>query len=173
VGFLALLLIAGHLTTSTLLSNAILCLDEHPEATRQLRADPSLIPAMIEEVLRYRSPLVWLDRKAIRTVHLGGKDIPAGSQVSVALPSVTRDESEFQDPDTFDIHRDPIRHLAFGMGVHFCLGAPLARLEVKIALRALLTRYRGFEVPAGEPLVYHDPRGFQGAKVLPLDLIRA
>ncbi|OPC81027.1 hypothetical protein B4N89_08770 [Embleya scabrispora] len=173
VGFLALLLIAGHLTTSTLLGNAILCLDENPEAARQLREDPALIPAMIEEVLRYRSPLVWLDRKALRTVHLGGVDIPEGSQVSVALPSVTRDESEFENPDTFDIHRDPIRHLSFGMGVHFCLGAPLARLEVKIALRALLSRYRDFEVPAGERLVYHDPRGFQGAKVLPLDLFRA
>ncbi|MGK5691810.1 cytochrome P450 [Streptomyces sp. URMC 128] len=173
VGFLALLLIAGHLTTSTLLSNAILCLDENPDATRQLRDDPGLLPNAIEEVLRYRSPLFWLDRRARETVELGGCEIPAGSQVSVALASVSRDEEEFENPDTFDIHRNPVRHLAFGMGVHFCLGAPLARLEVRIALKALLDRYRDFGVASDEPIVYHDPRGFQGARHLPVDLLAA
>jgi cytochrome P450 len=173
VGFLALLLIAGHLTTSTLLGNAILCLDENPDAARQVRADPGLLPNMIEEVLRYRSPLFWLDRRARETVRLGGREIPAGSQVSVALASVSRDEDEFKNPDTFDIHRTPNRHLAFGMGVHFCLGAPLARLEVKIALSALMERYRDFAVSPDQPIVYHDPRGFQGAKQLPVDLVAA
>jgi cytochrome P450 len=170
VGFLALLLIAGHLTTSTLLGNAILCLDENPAAVRELRADPDLIPGMIEEVLRYRSPLVWLDRKARDSVTLGGQEIPAGAQVSVAIASISRDDAAFADPDTFDIHRHPIRHLAFGMGVHFCLGAPLARLEVRIALNALLARYREFGVPSDEPIVYHDPKDFQGATKLPLDV---
>ncbi|MEU9336282.1 cytochrome P450 [Streptomyces sp. NPDC048290] len=173
VGFLALLLIAGHLTTSTLLGNAVLCLDEHPDITRQVRADPGLLPNMIEEVLRYRSPLFWLDRRARRTVQLGGCEIPAGSQVSVALVSVSRDEDAFEDPDTFDPRRAQIRHLAFGMGVHFCLGAPLARLEVRIALQALFDRYRDFSVPSDQPIVYHDPHGFQGAKRLPLDLVAA
>lgn len=171
VGFLALLLIAGHLTTSTLLGNAILCLDENPDVVRQLRADPDLIPPMIEEVLRYRSPLVWLNRKAREDVTLGGQIVPAGEQVSVALLSVARDETAFDAPDTFDIHRGPIRHLAFGMGAHHCLGAPLARLEVRIALRAVLARYLEFAVPEDEPITYHDPDDFQGATSLPLDLV--
>jgi cytochrome P450 len=170
VGFLALLLIAGHLTTSTMLTNAILCLDENPDVTRQLRADPGLIPPMMEEVLRYRSPLVWLDRRATETVQLGGQEIPAGSRVSVALVSTTRDETAFTNPDSFDIHRDQARHLAFGMGVHFCLGAPLARLEVRTALQALMDRYSDFAIPADEPIVFHDPKDFNGATRLPLDL---
>nr|AHA81987.1 Arm17 [uncultured bacterium] len=171
VGFLALLLIAGHLTTSTLLTNTILSLDENPDATKELRADPELIPGAIEEVLRYRSPLVWIDRRATETVRLGGREIPAGSLVSVSLISTMRDEAEFTDPDTFDIHRKQVRHLAFGMGIHFCLGAPLARLEVKTALRALFDRYRDFSVPTDEPIVFHDPKDFNGTKRLPLDLV--
>lgn len=173
VGFLALLLIAGHLTTSTLLGNAVLCLDEYPDAARQARDNPALLPGAIEEVLRYRSPLIWLDRKAKQPVELGGREIPAGAPVSVAIISAGRDEAEFKDANTFDIHRGPVRHLAFGMGVHFCLGAPLARLEVGIALRALMTRYREFGVSAAEPIVYHDPKDFQGTKKLPLDVVSA
>ncbi|SCG58586.1 Cytochrome P450 [Micromonospora halophytica] len=171
VGFLALLLIAGHLTTSTMFTNAILCLDENPGAMKEIRADRGLIPDMLEEVLRYRSPLVWLDRRATEDVELGGKRIPEGSLVSVSLVSVGRDESEFKDPDTFDIHREQIRHLAFGMGIHFCLGAPLARMEVRIALNAMLDRYDDFRIPTDEPIVFHDPKDFNGTKYLPLDLV--
>lgn len=170
VGFLALLLIAGFLTTSTLLTNAVLCLDENPHVVDRLRADPGLIDPTIEEVLRYRSPLVWLDRRAVRDVELGGCTIPAGSPVAACLVSAGRDESVFDDPDTFDIDRPRIRHLAFGMGAHFCLGAPLARLEVRTALRAMLERFTDFRVADDEPVLFHDPKDFNGAVVLPVDL---
>lgn len=173
VGFLALLLIAGHLTTSTLLTNAFLSLDEHPEVLQEVRKDRTLIPNLIEEVLRYRSPLVWIDRRATRAVQLGGQEIPAGSLVSVSLVSTMRDETEFRNPNVFDIHRHQIRHLAFGMGIHFCLGAPLARQEVGIALNAVFDRYRSFSVPTDEPIEFHDPKDFNGTKRLPLDLVAA
>jgi cytochrome P450 len=173
VGFLALLLIAGHLTTSTVLTNAILCLDENPEATRKLRDDRGLLPNAIEEVMRYRSPLVWIDRRATEDVILADQKIPAGALVSVSLVATMRDGREFEDPEVWNIHRTPVRHLAFGTGIHFCLGAPLARQEVQIALNALFDRYRDFSIPAGEPIVYHHPKDFNGTRLLPLDLVAA
>lgn len=173
VGFLALLLIAGHLTTSTVLTNAVLCLDENPDAARQVRADRSLLPNAIEEVMRYRSPLVWIDRRTTQEATLGGQRIPAGALVSVSLVATMRDQQEFEAPDVMDIHRTPVRHLAFGTGIHFCLGAPLARQEVRIALTALFDRYRDFSIPTDEPIVFHVPKDFNGTKVLPLDLVAA
>ena len=173
VGFLALLLIAGHLTTSTVLTNAVLCLDENPDVTRQVRADRGLLPNAIDEVMRYRSPLVWIDRRSTREVELGGQRIPAGALVSVSLVATMRDRREFEAPDVLNIHRNPVRHLAFGTGIHFCLGAALARQEVRIALTALFDRYRDFSIPADEPIVYHDPKDFNGTKLLPLDLVAA
>lgn len=173
VGFLALLLIAGHLTTSTVLTNAVLCFDENPDAARQLRADRSLLPNAIEEVMRYRSPLVWIDRRTTQEATLGGQRIPPGALVSVSLVATMRDQQEFEAPDVMDIHRTPVRHLAFGTGIHFCLGAPLARQEVRIALTALFDRYRDFSIPTDEPIVFHAPKDFNGTKVLPLDLVAA
>ncbi|MFE5403234.1 cytochrome P450 [Streptomyces sp. NPDC056580] len=175
VGFLGLLLIAGFLTTSALLGNAVLCFDEHPEATARLRADPELLPSAIEEVLRYRSPLIWLDRRAARETRLSGHVVPEGALVSVALVSAARDGEAFPDPDTFDITRRPNRHLSFGKGAHVCLGAPLARLEARGALTELLRRYPDFAVSpsAEEPLLFHDPDGLQAATRLPLRVSRA
>jgi cytochrome P450 len=172
IGFLALLLIAGHLTTSTVLTNALLCLDENPGLVKQVRADPALLPPMIEEVMRYRSPLVWVDRRALRDVELGGLRIPKGSLVSASLVSTMRDEAEFADPDVFDPTRKQSRHLAFGKGIHFCLGAPLARQEVRIALTALLDRFEDFRVAEDEEVVFHDPKDFNGTTKLPMDLVR-
>ncbi len=172
IGFLALLLIAGHLTTSTVLTNALLCLDENPDLIKQLRAEPALLGPAIEEVMRYRSPLVWVDRRTLTDVELGGVRIPKGSMVSASLVSTMRDEAEFAEPDVFDIHRKQARHLAFGKGIHFCLGAPLARQEVRIALTGMLERFEDFRVAEDEQIVFHEPKDFNGAKRLPMDLVR-
>ncbi|PXX59775.1 cytochrome P450 [Nocardia tenerifensis] len=172
LGFLALLLIAGHLTTSTVLTNALLCLDENPGLAKELRADRTLLPPMIEEVMRYRSPLVWINRCALTDVEVGGRRIPKGALVGTSLISTMRDEAEFAQPDVFDIHRKQARHLAFGKGIHFCLGAPLARQEARIALTALFERFEDFRVAEDEELVYHDPNDMNGTKKLPMDLVR-
>ena len=141
LGFCILLLVAGNETTTTLLGNAILTFDEHPEVMEELRADPSLMPGAIEEVLRYRPSVRMMFRTTIQEAQLSGQVIPAGESVIAWLASANRDEEQFPDPDTFDIHRSPNRHLAFGYGIHFCLGAPLARLEARVALNILLARW--------------------------------
>jgi cytochrome P450 len=138
INFCLLLLIAGHETTTHLLSHAMLCLDENPDMAEQLRADPSLIDNTIEEVLRYR-PSTWgIYRKTLTEVEIGGQQIPAGQLIFTWLASANRDPRHFADPERFDIRRTPEQHLAFGSGIHFCLGAPLARLEASIALPMLL-----------------------------------
>src|SRR5262245_64160300 len=146
VGFVGLLLLAGHITTTALLGNAVLTLDEHPGAAAELRADPTRLPAAIEEVLRYRSPFPRLARRAAHDVELGGHAIAASEIVIVWVAAANRDPGQFPEPDRFDIRRTPNPHLAFGHGIHFCLGAPLARLEGKIALGILLERYREIAV---------------------------
>jgi len=150
-----LLLIAGNESTTHLLGNIVLTLLEHPEAQEQLRLEPDLIPTAIEEVLRYRSPTQFLVRIATRDVELGGQLIRAGQRILVFPGSGNRDATRFDDADQFDISRSPNPHLAFGYGIHFCLGAPLARLEGKVALRALLQRLADLRLAEGaaiEPL---------------------
>jgi cytochrome P450 len=141
LGFCMLLLIAGNETTTNLIGNAILCFDEQPEVYEQLRADPDLLPSAIEEVLRYRSPVQEMDRVTTTATQLGDVPIPARTWVSAWIGSANRDDDQFPDPETFDITRTPNRHLAFGQGIHFCLGAPLARLEASVALGELLARF--------------------------------
>ena len=141
LGFCVLLLAAGNETTTHLIGNAIWCFDDHPEAWVELRANPTLLPDAIEEVLRYRSPIKLMFRTTTRDTRIGDKDIPARSGVAAWIGSADRDEAQFPNAGTFDIHRAPNRHLAFGHGIHFCLGAPLARLESKIALGILLERF--------------------------------
>jgi cytochrome P450 len=140
LGFCALLLIAGNETTTHLIGNAIWCFDDYPAAWTELRANHALLPDAIEEVLRYRSPIKLMFRVTTQDTRIGDKDIPARSGVTAWIGSADRDEAQFPNAETFDIHRTPNRHLAFGHGIHFCLGAPLARLESKIALDIMLTR---------------------------------
>jgi cytochrome P450 len=168
VGFVGLLLIAGHITTTALLGNAILTLDEHPGAAAALRADPALLPAAIEEVLRLRSPFPRLARRAASDVELDGHAIAANQLLILWVASANRDPAQFPDPDRFDIHRTPNPHLGFGHGIHFCLGAPLARLEAKIALGILLERYRNIAIARDEPAEFHNPWTMISAKRLPV-----
>jgi cytochrome P450 len=144
--FFELLLVAGTETTTNLISNAIICLAEHPAALARLRADPALVPSAIEEVLRYRTPVQAMFRSTRRIVEMGGREIPAHRLVLVMLGAANRDGDHFADPDRFDVGRAPNPHLAFGHGIHFCLGAPLSRLEGRIALADLLARMATFEL---------------------------
>jgi cytochrome P450 len=129
-----------------LIGNAVLCLDEHPDAAAELRAHPELVPSAVEEVLRYRSPVQSMFRLARSDVRFGEQTIPAGEMVVAWIGSANRDPDQFPEPDRFDIRRSPNRHLAFGHGIHFCLGAPLARLEGTIALGALVERLGRLQV---------------------------
>jgi cytochrome P450 len=146
VGFFQLLLLAGSETTTNLINSTIICLTDHPDQFRRILAEPAFLPSMIEEVLRYRSPVQWLYRVTRHEIELSGQVVPAGKLVLAVIGAANRDPAEFPDPNRFDIARDPNPHLAFGHGMHFCLGTSLARLEAKIALSDLLTRARNLEV---------------------------
>ena len=173
LGFCVLLLVAGNETTTNLIGNAILCLDEQPDALERLRAEPALLPGAIEEVLRYRSPVQFMFRATVREAEMGGQAIPAGRPVIAWIGSANRDPVQFPDPDRFDIARTPNRHLAFGQGIHFCLGAPLARLEARIALEALLQRARRIQVAPDARLDWLESTIVYGVKRLPVALTPA
>ncbi|WP_329392785.1 cytochrome P450 [Streptomyces lydicus] len=141
VGTAFLLLVAGHETTVSLLSNGVRALLQHPAQLAALRADFSLLDNAVEEMLRYDGPVetaTW--RFSSEPVEIGGTLIPAGETILVALASASRDPERYSAADDFDITRDARGHAAFGHGIHFCLGAPLARLEARVALRSLLER---------------------------------
>jgi cytochrome P450 len=136
-----LLLVAGHETTVNLIGNGMLALLEHPEQMERLRRDPALIKPAVEELLRYSSPVeLATERYAKEDVTIAGVTIPRGEMVFAVIASANRDERQFPNPDALDIAREPNRHLSFGLGTHFCLGATLARLEGQIALNTLLRR---------------------------------
>jgi cytochrome P450 PksS len=136
-----LLIVVGHETSVNLIGNGTLALLQHPAAWRQLQSDPSLLPSAVEEMLRYDCPVERAPmRYAAEDVELGGVTIRRGDAVSVVLGSANRDPAHFAAPDTFEITRDPNRHLAFGHGIHYCLGAALARMEGRIAMQALMTQ---------------------------------
>ncbi|MFF0749293.1 cytochrome P450 [Streptomyces sp. NPDC004267] len=142
-----LLLIAGHETTVNLIGNTVRALLTHPAQLAALRADFGLIDAAVEEGLRYDGPVENATFRFTREpLTLGGAEIPAGAIVLVALASGARDPGRFPEPDRFDIRREPRGHLAFGHGIHFCLGAPLARLEGKTAIESLLRRFPRLEI---------------------------
>lgn len=151
LGFFQLLLVAGNETTTNLLSNALLCLLDHPDERLRLRSNPVLLAPAIEEVLRYRSPVQASFRVTRREVALGAVSIPAGQLVLPMIGSANRDPAAFEDPERFDIGRHPNPHLAFGHGAHFCLGASLARLEARVAIPDLLACLPEFELAEQQP----------------------
>jgi cytochrome P450 len=146
LAFFQLLLVAGQETTTNLINNAILCFVKNPVELARLEAAPELLPSAIEEVLRYRSPVQWVLRSTRCEVTLHGQTVPAGALVLPVLGSANRDERYFDNAERFDIARDPNPHIAFGHGIHFCLGAALSRLEAKVALPVFLNRVRNFEL---------------------------
>ncbi|HZF53064.1 MAG TPA: cytochrome P450 [Polyangiaceae bacterium] len=149
--FFLLLLVAGSETTTNLISNAVLSFIEHPGELVRLQATPALLSSAIEEVLRYRSPVQAVFRETKRDVEIHGQVIPAGKLVLPMIGSANRDPKQFPDADRLDIDRNPNPHIAFGHGIHFCIGAPLARLEAKVALGDLIARVKGIELAGSEP----------------------
>jgi cytochrome P450 len=168
LGFCALLLVAGNETTTNLIGNAVLTFTEHPGTVERLLAEPELLPHAIEEVLRYRSPVQAMYRTAAADAVLGDSRIPAGSVLIAWIGSANRDPRQFERAEEYDVDRPPFHHLAFGQGVHFCLGAPLARLEARIALKAVLSRLPGIRVVPEAPLERVDSTIVFGPKQLPV-----
>jgi cytochrome P450 len=168
VGFVGLLLLAGHITTTATLGNSLVTFQDNPAAVTEIRANPTLLPAAIEEVLRVRTPFPRLARLTTVDTEVGGVHIPAGQIVIPWLTAANRDERVFTEPHRFDIHRKPNPHLTFGHGIHFCLGAPLARLEARVALQLLLQRYRDIQVPEDEQVEHRSPWTMVAVTRLPL-----
>jgi cytochrome P450 len=140
IAMCVLLFIAGHETTVNLIGNGLLALLRHPEQLAVLRQNPTMVPAAVEELLRYDSPVQRTARVTNADVEIGGKQIAKGAMVVTAIGAANRDPAQFTDPDRLDITRKDVRHVSFGFGIHFCLGAPLARVEGQIALGTLLQR---------------------------------
>jgi cytochrome P450 len=168
IGMLVLLLVAGNETTTNLIGNAALELLAHPGELERLRAEPALLPSAIEEVLRFASPVQMDPRRARRATTLGGLEIAENQMVISWIGSANRDEDVFPRAERFDIGREDNRHLSFGFGPHYCLGANLARLEAQVALRAFLARTRSFSRLDDAPLPMHPSIVFRGVRSLPL-----
>lgn len=143
---LVLFFFAGHETTANLIGNGMLALCRHRGELARLRADPGLLPTAVEEMLRYESPGNTNARVAHTDIEIGGRTIPAGSLALAMLGAANRDPDVFAEPDRLDISRDPNPHVSFGGGAHFCIGAPLARLEAQVAFERLLARFPSIEV---------------------------
>jgi cytochrome P450 len=152
LSFCTLLLAAGQETTKNLITNAIVCLTDHRESMNRLIDEPALMPTAIEEILRFLPPVWFLFRQTKTDVELAGQHIPANQVVLAWTASANRDLARFPDPARFDIEREPNRHLAFGHGIHFCVGAPLARLEAKIALPMMLQQLKNLQRVEGVPI---------------------
>jgi cytochrome P450 len=148
--FFLLLVNAGGDTTRNAVGGGMHALFEHPEQLARLVADPqTLLPKAVDEILRFVSPVVYMRRTAVKDSELGGKEIKEGDKLVLYYGAANRDSEVFEDPDRFDVGRDPNDHIAFGAGPHFCLGANIARVEIEVMLRELLTRLPDIE-PTGE-----------------------
>ncbi len=148
--FFVQLVTAGNDTTRTLLSSGLLALLQHPDQMKAVRRRPNAIPATVEEVLRWSNPLHYFRRTAMADTEIAGQPIAVGDKVAMIYTSANRDEAVFDDPQSFDITRNPNPHLSFGIGTHFCLGVHLARLEGRVFFEELLARFERIEM-AGEP----------------------
>lgn len=168
LAFISLLLVAGNETTTNLIGNAIMTFLDHPREFERLQADMTLLPTAIEEVLRYRSPVQATFRVVAQDVELGGQMLREGQWMIAGIGSANRDESKFKNGNTFDITRTPNPHIAFGFGIHHCLGAPLARLESRVALRIIIERLQN--IKRADRKLLEPAAGFiiNGVKSLPL-----
>lgn len=172
LGFCALLLVAGNETTTNLIGNAMLTLSQRPEDWQKLRANPELLPTAIEEVLRFLSPVQSMFRVTKSEVIIAGTSIPARQPVVAWIGSANHDQGQFPEAERFDIQRSPNRHLAFGQGIHYCLGAPLARLEARIAIGEMLARFESVQLEPGAELERLPSNLVYGLKRLPLIFTR-
>jgi cytochrome P450/4-hydroxybenzoate polyprenyltransferase len=171
IGMVFLLLLAGFITTANLIGNGTLALLRHPAQRELLRGSPQLAEGAVEELLRYDSPLELSSvRFAATDIEIGGVRIRGGAAIRVLVPSVNRDPDQFAAPDTLDLERQPCPHLAFGHGIHFCLGAPLARLEARIALPLLVRRFPDLRLADGQQPDWHPHPILRGLRQLPLRL---
>jgi len=165
---LILLLLAGNETTTSLIGNSLLTLGRHPEQLERLRAEPSLIGGTIEEVLRYDPPVQGTVRKANHAIKLGSAEVQPDDMVLLLFAAANRDPAQFADPDRFDLERSPNPHLSFGAGIHYCLGAPLARLEAARSISALLRRFPRWRLADPEAqLSYKGSMFLRGLAALP------
>ena len=171
LGMVFLLLVAGHETTVNLIGNGVLALLQHPDQLQKLKDDPSLIKPAVEELLRYDGPVeTSTERFAREDVRIGETVIPRGEMVLVVLAAADHDPERFADPDELDITRIDNRHLAFGKGIHHCLGAPLARMEGQIAISTLLARMPDLRLKgSSESLSWHPGLTLRGLRGLPLE----
>jgi cytochrome P450 len=167
VSSIVLLLVAGHETTVNLIAGGVLALLRHPEHLVALRADPALAPAVVEEVLRYDPPVQLTARVATEELCIDDLVVPAGGMVILLLAAAHRDPDANPDPDRFDPRRTERRHLGFGFGAHFCLGAPLARLEGRIALSRFAQRVRAAKLTV-DPPPYREHVNLRGPRALPV-----
>jgi cytochrome P450 len=162
------LLNAGHETTTNLIGNGVWALLKNPAELERLRADPSLVPSAIEEMLRYDGPIQLNNRRLTAPMALGGRTLPAGTSLTIGIGAANHDPAQFPEPERFDVGRKPNRHLAFGQGDHVCVGMNVARMEGRIALARLIARFAKIEL-AGAPERDRRVR-FRGCRKLPLRL---
>jgi cytochrome P450 len=162
-----LLLVAGNETTTNLIGNGMLALFRHPVEMKKVWDSPSMVPAAVEEMLRFDSPVQLTTRMAKTDLEIQGTKIPKGDWLYLVIGAANHDPAQFPDPDRFDVSRTDNKHIAFGAGAHFCLGAPLARLEAQIALRALRERFPKLRI-GEEPIEYRNNFNLRGLKSLPV-----
>jgi pimeloyl-[acyl-carrier protein] synthase len=169
LSFITLLLLAGNETTTNLIGNGTLALGRNPNQFDALKRNPAMLPRAIEEMLRYDGPVQSTVRFAKEAVSLGGTEIPAGALALMIVAAANRDPTQFKYPEKFDITRDPNEHVAFGEGIHFCIGAPLARMEARITFEEMLERFPRLRLkdPAMKP-VYKGSYFLRGLESLPL-----
>jgi cytochrome P450 len=164
-----ILLSTGHETTTHLIGNGLLALLQNPAQMQRLQLQPALLPSAIEEMLRYDNPVQITYRSALQDANIQGKHIRKGDLVNTIIASANRDPQRFSNPDCFDIARNEGRHLGFGVGVHFCIGAPLVRLEAEIVFETMLRRFPNLRL-ATETLQWQEHPIFRGLKALPVYL---
>jgi len=169
ISLCTLVLAAGHETTVNLIGSAVLLLLRHPDQRRRLQDDPSLLPSAVEECLRFEPPVQITDRAVVAPCELGGVALRPGEIVAVVIAAANRDPERFPDPERFDVARCGERHLSFGLGSHFCLGASLARIETELALGGLLRRFPDFAGGA-EPAGWRRSAILRGPTAVPIAL---